>query len=143
VIKGGAGADMITGGDERYWIDAGLGDDTIFGGAGIDSIWGGEGFDVFRFDTALEGVDKVQDFTRGSDRIGITAANFGIDALVEGVSFFSGAGAVAPGGSAAFLYDTARQTLSYDADGAGAGVARALAVLAGVTSLSASDFLIL
>ncbi|SEA63379.1 calcium-binding protein [Rubrimonas cliftonensis] len=79
VMDGGAGDDILVGfrGDEVLVGGAGndtllgnLDDDTITGGAGDDRLQGGPGFDVFVFDTAEWGDDRiVLDFLPQSDTL--------------------------------------------------------------------------
>ncbi|SEA65441.1 carboxypeptidase regulatory-like domain-containing protein [Rubrimonas cliftonensis] len=79
VMDGGAGDDILVGfrGDEVLVGGAGndtllgnLDDDTLTGGAGDDRMQGGPGFDVFVFDTAEWGDDRiVLDFLPQSDTL--------------------------------------------------------------------------
>ncbi len=85
-IWGGAGGDRIqgnNGNDDLYGeggndiIAGNSGDDRITGGAGGDRMTGDQGNDVFIF-TAIEAqTDVIVDFTRGRDRIDLSA----IDAI--------------------------------------------------------------
>jgi Ca2+-binding RTX toxin-like protein len=102
-VTGSNFADTITGNSAENRIDAGAGMDTINGGGGADTIisgreadqiWGGEGPDTFVFNhfldstqfnalssvvtsaSAVAGVDVINDFLVGSDKIDLS----GIDA---------------------------------------------------------------
>ncbi|MFT7724696.1 MAG: Calx-beta domain-containing protein [Roseateles sp.] len=68
LLLGGAGSDVLRGGD---------GNDTLVGGAGPDVLQGGAGADRFVFTAPGEGMDVIQDFQSGVDRIGIVSAPFG------------------------------------------------------------------
>lgn len=70
-VRGGDGDDLIHGGigDDRLLGDAGsdilyggAGDDKLYGGAGNDGLTGGVGSDLFYFNSARFGHDRVSDF---------------------------------------------------------------------------------
>jgi len=92
------------------------------------------------------GSDTITDFTTGSDKIVFslaavntaTTASLLAGALTAG-NFVSGPGAIADTGSSYFAYDTTTGTLSFDADGNGAGAAVVLVTLTGAPTLAASD----
>ena len=83
IINGGPGNDSLegnAGGDDLFGGD---GNDTLNGGGGNDDLNGGAGADIFVF-TAPIGVDRVQDFEPGVDRIdfsGFALANDFADIL--------------------------------------------------------------
>ncbi|MFZ4409490.1 MAG: serine hydrolase [Paracraurococcus sp.] len=136
LIRGNDGANRLSGGAGADSINGGAGDDTLLGGGGNDLLTGGAGRDLFRFDAPGEGGDRILDFTAGVDRIGLSAAGFGI-----------GGGLVlsqdhATGGAAQLVYRQASGALSWDADGAGAGSAVLLAWIIGKPALMAADFLL-
>jgi serralysin len=79
-LRGGADDDRLLGmnGDDRLFGDAG--DDNLSGGPGVDTLNGGAGADVFRFmlsdavfapANSSGQVDRVEDFTKGVDHIGL------------------------------------------------------------------------
>lgn len=70
-ILGGTGADVLFGeaGSDQLRGDAG--NDTVVGGGGGDTLFGGTGADVFVFAVG-SGVDSINDWTDGEDRIDIT-----------------------------------------------------------------------
>ncbi len=94
-MYGDAGADSITGGNGADVLDGGVGNDTLGGGAGADTISGGDGDDLItggagsNIITTGAGADKVvatvygatpdvdwiKDFTAGTDKIVLAAAN--------------------------------------------------------------------
>ena len=83
-IKGGTGADIITGTDATLsgstvlgdTITGGNGADIITGSLGADTLTGGAGADVFSYDTYSDSsgsyVDDITDFLDGTDLISIT-----------------------------------------------------------------------
>jgi hypothetical protein len=69
MLFGDEGDDILTGG---------AGNDVLRGGTGIDVLFGGAGADTFRFvngespqsfSTSALDYDRIEDFTRGSDKI--------------------------------------------------------------------------
>ena len=79
-LRGGGDDDRLLGGtgNDRLFGDAG--DDNLSGGAGVDTLNGGSGVDVFRFrgaDASFDPaetsatIDRIEDFTKGTDHIGL------------------------------------------------------------------------
>ncbi|WAJ31339.1 calcium-binding protein [Jeongeupella avenae] len=149
-ITGNAQNNILVGGAGNDTLNGGAGNDTLWGGAGRDTLVGGAGADRFAFDkTSFEGVDKITDFRADhGDRIMIVAEDFGYSAAVltgDNVRTMAAdylqIGSSATSGHGQFLFDAKTATLSWDADGQPGGQV-AIATLTGVTSLSASDFLV-
>jgi Ca2+-binding RTX toxin-like protein len=131
-LVGGAGADIIT------------------GGAGNDSLTGRSGADQFKFDV-LPGVtnkDTITDFVNGTDKLLFSLKIFSAlgkkAGAVSSDQFVQGAG-VTQGQDATdrLVFNTGTSTLYYDADGSGAIASVAVAVLTGITSLTAGTDLVL
>ncbi|MFB2896254.1 beta strand repeat-containing protein [Aerosakkonemataceae cyanobacterium BLCC-F50] len=70
-LLGGDGQDQLFGGSGQDELFGGDGNDTLWGGAGNDTLNGGQGNDVIVL-AAFEGSDTILDFTKGSDKIGLT-----------------------------------------------------------------------
>lgn len=76
-INAGMGNDTITGGLGADFLVGGGGNDRINGSAGNDSFIGGAGSDAFVF-TDAPGSDRIIDFLSGTDKIDLSS--YGIDA---------------------------------------------------------------
>lgn len=78
--------DFLKGGHQGDTLDGGAGNDTLSGGGGSDLLIGGAGEDVFlvggKVASTEAGLDQIQDFTTGVDRIG-----FGGSVSLAGHSF--------------------------------------------------------
>ena len=97
-LKGKAGPDSLIGGDGNDLLrsagggdtlDGGAGNDTLSGGRGADLLIGGAGSDIFQIDSRISatqaGLDRIDDFTHGEDRIG-----FGGQVSLAGHAFSTG-----------------------------------------------------
>ena len=130
----GTGNDALMGGS---------GNDSLSGGFGNDSLYGGSGADKLVFDTALSSANKdtVYAFSRGSDKLVLDDdifTRFAKKTTIEAKNLKIG---TAAGDADDYLvFNPSNNTLYYDADGSGTGVAVEVAELLGVTTLSASDF---
>ncbi|WP_205903200.1 M10 family metallopeptidase C-terminal domain-containing protein, partial [Pseudomonas viridiflava] len=74
---GGSGNDVLVGNAAANDLKGGAGNDIIYGGGGADSLWGGAGADIFVFgassDSNRAAQDTIRDFTRGQDKIDVSA----------------------------------------------------------------------
>lgn len=68
-VFGGAGKDVITGGDGADKLWGGLDDDTINGGAGIDNLYGEKGLDTFAMGAADDSSTDVVDCGEDVDTV--------------------------------------------------------------------------
>ncbi len=138
--------------------------DTFIGNGGNDTLTGGAGADFYEFGnvhtqtvkganttpqrykdvaTALTGKDTITDFKSGTDKIVLHDDLF--SALEELGSISVGnlvLGSEAVDADDFLLFNSTTKTLSFDADGNGSGTAVEIAVLTGVSSLTAVDFII-
>ncbi|NOU24165.1 MAG: calcium-binding protein, partial [Methylotenera sp.] len=131
------------------------GNDTLTGGAGADKFVFGKVYEQIVTGAAdteqtytntafnLSGKDTITDFARGTDKIqllvdqytsltgGITSANVRVNNT-----------GTAQDANDYLLYNTTTKTLSYDADGNGAGAKVDIAILTGVNTFAASDVIV-
>ncbi|WP_020178316.1 calcium-binding protein [Methylopila sp. M107] len=144
-INAGMGDDTVTGGEAADFLVGGAGNDVLDGGKGADSFIGGLGADTFHFSTKLGSgnVDALLDFSALDDTIsldkgvfkGIGKGDLDDDAFVIGTE--------ATNGDHRIIYDQASGTLFYDRDGSGGKYdAVAFAKVAAGTALTEDDFLI-
>ncbi len=148
-FAGGSGADSVVGGALDDVLKSGSGgNDTLIGGGGSDVLeggtgsnllTGGTGADIFRFDGAFAAShDVVNDFARGVDQVALSKAAFGIGSLSDFDIVDAAAGPTEA--KATLVVDTVGQTLSWDADGTGAGSAVLFAQ--GAFTTSAADYVL-
>jgi RHS repeat-associated protein len=165
-LDGGDGNDSLTGDDGNDSLTGGLGIDTLLGGLGNDSLMGGAGNDLltgnggsdrFLFDTnaafsaSALGIDRISDFLIGTDKIVLDKTTFTALSSIAGNGFSitsdfasvadSAAAAVS---SARIVYGRATGSLYYNQNGAasGLGTGGEFAVLSGLPTLTAADFVI-
>ena len=141
-MTGNDGANRLTGLDGNDRINGGLGADTIIGGVGKDSVTGGADADTFVFaEFGSANADTIADFVHGQDKIGLSAAAFGLPAgALQDAAFVLGT--VATDASQRILYDQAKGDIWYDPDGSGAAAKQLIASLTDGLVISSSDFLI-
>ncbi|NGZ26097.1 MAG: hypothetical protein G8345_04325 [Magnetococcales bacterium] len=128
-LQGNNGDNSLIGGD---------GNDTLSGGLGNDTMRGDGGNDVFHFFSPNDGLDTIQDFTSG-DLLSFDRNHFGQLAAIDITNFVANSSGQATDSQHRIVFNTTNGLLSFDADGAGGDAARAIATLSGVSSLSASD----
>jgi Ca2+-binding RTX toxin-like protein/6-phosphogluconolactonase (cycloisomerase 2 family) len=136
---GNTGDNVITGGALADALSGLNGNDTLIGGNGADLLIGGAGADIFRYLGGETGLDRILDFTSGSDKISLSAAFYTVTGTL---TFESGTSPFATTANSTFLYDSSTGILSYDADGNGAGAAVQIAQLNAGLPLSVNDFVI-
>ncbi|WP_298174206.1 calcium-binding protein [Novosphingobium sp.] len=81
VISGLGGADNINGQGGDDVINGEAGNDRIFGGFGADQLTGGSGQDTFVWNAKQEGGDRINDFTRGQDKLAFDSSAFMVDGV--------------------------------------------------------------
>ena len=136
---GEAGSDRLQGG---------AGSDLLDGGLAADTLIGGDGEDSFRFSSALGdgNIDRVNDFDAADDLILLDSRIFTEIGDVGALSFdafHSSRTGMADDADVRIIYNSRSGTLSYDADGSGAGAAIEFARLGANLSLAADDFYII
>ncbi|WP_413175482.1 FG-GAP-like repeat-containing protein [Anabaena azotica] len=147
-LIGGDGNDIFNGGDGADTLTGGIGNDTLTGGLGNDTLTGGVGNDIFRFNAQNEGIDTIQDFTVGEDKIRISASGFS-NALSIGTlassAFLSGAGITTASDTfQRLIYNSTNGALFFDADGSvNAFSAIQIATLSGVPALTAASITVI
>jgi Ca2+-binding RTX toxin-like protein len=78
-LTGNTAANVLLGGAGNDQLDGGAGNDTLVGGAGQDTLSGGDGADLFVFSSEQDcglsagSADLINGFTRGSDRLDLSA----------------------------------------------------------------------
>lgn len=140
-LKGLEGNDTLFGGEGSDTLDGGAGNDVLKGETSPDLLIGGLGRDVFEFDGS--GVDRVTDFTQGTDKLALRS--FPFTELHRGQLTESAfvTGEAARDTDDRIIYSATTGLLYYDADGSGTrALAWAFAVLDNKATLSASDFII-
>jgi VCBS repeat-containing protein len=141
LISGGTGADVLSGGAGSDMLLGDLGNDKLDGGLGSDILTGGGGADLFIFKTAADASDTITDFAHLVDDIDLHL----IDANVGKANnqAFSFIGTSAFGAAAGQVrFDLTADGAHVQGDVNGDGVADFDMFLAGVTTLTASDFIL-
>lgn len=147
-VSTGGGQDTIYGGQGADIIDAGAGNDLIFGNRGGDILAGGLGADQFIYRRPVEGMDLIQDFTKGEDKIVLAHRVLQIDAVTNENFVSNASGFLSANGQTRFIYDRANDILYYDPDGTGSAAAEALlkfqsgSLMATTDNLGVNDFLV-
>jgi Ca2+-binding RTX toxin-like protein len=114
------------------------------GGLGDDQLTGGDGQDRFLLESAIKNggnVDTVTDFVSGIDKIALAGSVF---TVLRGDSDLSDNLWLTTSTSPAtarsnLVFDPQSGILSYDVDGSGPATSIAICTLVGVTTLVASD----
>lgn len=145
-VTAGAGDDNVTGGTAVDTIDGGDGDDTIDGDAGADILTGGAGADTFVYnavgDSSGTGIDIIQDFVSGTDKIDLSAITAATDTYLGEANGITAANtALTAGGGIEAVLDTSNNQLYVDANDSGdIGAGDLVIELSGVTDLESADF---
>ncbi|GAB1393619.1 hypothetical protein MASR1M60_17830 [Rhodocyclaceae bacterium] len=133
-LVGSAHADQLSGSRSK---------NVLMGGEGADILTGGNGRDIFRYEATTEGGDMLTDFRSGQDKLAFSGEAFGglssgkIDAGLFAI------GSSAQTAEQRFVFNSATNSLYYDADGSGGETAVLIGTFTGVTSLLVKDFVIL
>jgi Ca2+-binding RTX toxin-like protein len=141
-LWGGDGNDMLIGGDGDDILYGEAGNDIIQGGAGNDRMTGGAGNDIFRFradDIGTGTVDTITDFTRGQDKIDLSAIDAKAATAANDAFSFIGTQTFHKVAGELRYEQVGGQTKIYG-DVNGDGVADFTIVLTKAMALSAGDF---
>jgi Ca2+-binding RTX toxin-like protein len=156
-ISGGSAGETLLGGSGNDTLSGYGGDDILNGGVGTDRLNGGSGNDRFVFDTnsvfsaSSIGIDSIQDFTVGSDKIVLDKTTFTALRSLPGSGFSVASDfatvttdiAAANSGSA-IVYNSASRRLFYNQNGSlpGLGSGEQFATLSSSPLITASDFIV-
>jgi len=144
-VSGNALDNRLTGNLAANKLLGGAGADTLAGGLGVDYLTGGDGNDMFVMNTRGGGtnIDRIADFVHLADVIALESLIFdtlGATGALAAGAFRTGSAAV--DGDDRVIYNTQSGALYFDADGSGSGSAVLFAILTGLPTLSADDFLV-
>ncbi len=140
-MDGGNGDDVLEGGSGNDILRGRAGEDNLAGGLGLDLLTGGQDADSFVFRSLAETVvganrDQILDFEQGVDLIIVSG-------LSPGVFEFKGTGAFSPSGNPELrLFETPTGSTIVQVDANGDGTQDAEIRVAGVTGLTADDFVL-
>jgi Ca2+-binding RTX toxin-like protein len=145
-INAGLGDDTVTGGTGRDFLVGGAGADVLDGGVGGDSLLGGGGQDQFSFSTALgaANIDTIFDFNVADDSFLLDSSVF--IGLMEGAlsadAFVTGTAAMDVNDR--IIHDGAGGRLLFDQDGSGTdfGAVRFAAISTGL-AITSADFMVI
>lgn len=120
-LTGNAGANTLNGGWGDDNLDGRDGNDILIGGLGRDILAGGGGADIFRYNSASEGGDIINDLNAfQGDKIQVSASGFGGGlqvGLLQASQFTLGSAFTNT--NQRFRFDTNGSTLFFDRDGSG------------------------
>lgn len=143
-LDGGTGNDRLTGGSGNDQLIGGTGNDILTGNVGADRLTGGLGSDVFVFNAALgaDNVDRITDFSIGTDQIDLDRTVFRAlpPSIFSEASFVANSTGRAQDQSDRIIYETDTGRLYYDADGTGLAPRILFAVLLPELYLTVTDF---
>jgi len=152
VILGNDSANTLNGSSGNDILYGFAGNDTFYGGTGKDLLIGGAGSDHFVYRASTEGLDRIVDFTPGSDVLDFSRSAFGshLTDRIFGTGPLASshfvANATGPTNSAqTFWFNTNindpahYHTLYFDADGSGPGAPIAMVTLGQAVALTAAD----
>lgn len=146
-LLGNLGGDTLFGDDGDDTLHGEGGIDTLFGGAGgdrliggseADRIVGGEGQDYFHLTSIYSGIDTIDDFLTGVDKLVFLRTDLGPSGTAQLVS---GTGQLtANSGNTTFFHHLETGQLGYDPDGNGPIAEMIIAILKDGLPLALTDF---
>ncbi|WP_375476596.1 calcium-binding protein [uncultured Nostoc sp.] len=118
-LTGNAGVNTLNGGSGNDTLDGRDGNDILIGGLGRDILTGGAGADIFRYNSALEGGDIINDLKASQgDKIQVSASGFGgglVVGLLQRSQLTLGSAFTNP--NQRFRIDISSSTVFFDKDG--------------------------
>ncbi|MBD2516522.1 hypothetical protein H6G93_16160 [Nostoc sp. FACHB-973] len=152
LLDGGEGNDTILGGVGKDSITGSSGNDLLVGQDGNDLLIGGTGADRFgfgfnaAFNTQWLGVDTIEDFESGTDKIALNPMTFGLASGPLSEQMFATVvnDGDAAKSSALIVYNSITGGLFYNQNGAtdGLGTGAQFANLNNLSTLTAADFVV-
>ncbi len=145
ILKGGAGNDQLNGGSGWDALNGGTGRDTLTGGTGRDILTGGRRADTFDFNSAVETKvgsqrDQITDFFQGADVIDLSDIDAKTGTGNQAFDFIGTQGFHSVKGELHARTSGANTIVAGDTNGD--GVADFSILVAGVTGLTAGDFIL-
>jgi Ca2+-binding RTX toxin-like protein len=144
-IIAGNGSDTLNGNKGNDTLNGEAGQDTLNGGRGKDKLTGGAGEDTFVFTDKLTAgnADKILDFVAADDTIQINNAVFkGLaDGALAAGNFVAGTKAIDADDH--IIYNAAKGTIAFDADGSGKKKAVVFAEVTKNLVLTEADFFVI
>ncbi|MDB9449353.1 glycosyl hydrolase family 18 protein [Dolichospermum circinale] len=143
-----AGPLTLTGDATNNNLVGGSGNDTFLGLGGQDTLTGGLGADRFRFNSPIEGMDTITDFSKTQgDKIELFGTGFNSLVWTDGVSNALAPSVFSMGTSAnswtnSIIYNNSNGIVYFDADALGSGSQVALAQLSPGLNLTNQDFIV-
>lgn len=138
----------LTGNGMINILNGGAGNDILNGLDGNDAMTGGLGNDSFNFSSTLSAnnIDTISDFLSGTDKIVLNSVIFTKllnDTNLSDNLIVGGSGVKAIDANDYLIYNNFSKGLFYDADGSGLGTAVQFATLTNISTVSASDFVVI
>jgi Ca2+-binding RTX toxin-like protein len=143
---------VITGNSANNTLSGGDGDDILTGGLGSNNLFGGDGIDQFvfsglnSFDTTVNGVDIIADFSTGTDQLVLSKTVFDFLSSDVGIGLsdfdYVEDDELAGDSNARIVYSLTSGSLFYNQDGATAGFGTG-GEFAVVDLVTANDFVII
>ena len=135
-LEGGSGADRLMGGADS---------DRLIGGSGRDWLNGGSGADIFIFrnlsDSSLAASDIIEDFTRGIDKIDLSAIDANTKRAGDQTFVFAGQSGRAVANSVSWFESSGNTVVQVEVDG-NRGADMQLILVGTNLGLTAADFVL-
>lgn len=144
-LLGGAGDDRLLGGSGADSLMGGTDSDRLIGGAGRDWLNGGSGADIFIFrnlsDSTLAASDIIEDFTRGIDKIDLSAIDANTKRPGDQAFAFAGRSGSVAANSVNWFESGGNTVVQFDVNG-NKGADMQLVLVGTSLGLTAADFVL-